>query len=429
MAQQARNTEIDDMTKGIPFGARIAPAETAQRNWNALDDDLPFPLLLLKDSALEHNITAMARWCAQNGFLLAPHGKTTMCPQIYRRQLEAGAWAIAVANVFQAQVCARFGVQRVFIANQVVGRANIRSLAEMMRAFPSLECWCLADSVAGVRHLAAALEEFSASRPLQVLLECGRRGWRTGVRSLEQARQVHAEILEHSRCLVFRGLEGFEGLAKSAEGPDAEAAEARAFVDFIVAVGKCLPPQPGDGQPPVFSIGGSAFLDVVWEALERLQGAWQPVLRPGCYVTHDHGHYAAYHREATRRRQQQGRAPLPEFQPALELWSAVQSLPEEGVAILNFGKRDCAFDLGLPIPLFAIAERGGLDSRRALDGAAITRLNDQHAFLSLPAGLALSVADRVCCGISHPCTAFDKWRVIPLVDDRYQVLDLYATFF
>jgi D-serine dehydratase len=429
MAQQARYAEIDDMTKGLPFGARLAPAEAAPRHWNLLDDDLPFPLLLLKDSALEHNITAMARWCAQTGFLLAPHGKTTMCPQMYRRQLQAGAWGITVANVCQAQVCTRSGVRRVFIANQVVGRANIRSLAEMMRAFPSLECWCLADSVAGVRHLAAALEEFSALRPLQVLLECGRRGWRTGVQSVEQARAVHAEILKHPRSLAFRGLEGFEGSAKSPDGPDAEAAEARAFVEFIAEVGKCLPPRPGDGQPPVFSIGGSSFLDVVWEALERLEGAWQPVVRAGCYVTHDHGHYAAYQREATRRRRQQERAPLPEFQPALELWSAVQSLPEENVAILNFGKRDCSYDVGLPVPLFAVGERGGLDSRRALDGAAITRLNDQHAFLSLPAGLALSVADRVCCGISHPCTAFDKWRVIPLVDDSYQVLDLYATFF
>ena len=43
--------------------------------------------------------------------------------------------------------------------------------------------------------------------------------------------------------------------------------------------------------------------------------------------------------------------------------------------------------------------------------------------------IELHVGDRVACGIIHPCTAFDKWPVIPLVNDEYTVKDLYCTYF
>ena len=110
---EPRDIALDCVDKGVPYG----PPGT----WNVLADDLHFPLLVLKETALAHNIAVMAEWCRHNGFLLAPHGKTTMCPQIYRRQLDAGAWAITVANVSQAMVCVRSGIRRILIANQVMG--------------------------------------------------------------------------------------------------------------------------------------------------------------------------------------------------------------------------------------------------------------------------------------------------------------------
>jgi D-serine dehydratase len=123
-----------------------------------------------------------------------------------------------------------------------------------------------------------------------------------------------------------------------------------------------------------------------------------------------------------------GDTALPEFFPALELWSFVQSLPDPGVAILTFGKRDCAYDLDLPIPLFALPNSCALAEKFPLDGMRISQLNDQHAYLN--GGVEqLSVGDRICCGISHPCTGFDKWRVIPVVDDSYNIQDWYRTYF
>jgi D-serine dehydratase len=109
----------------------------------------------------------------------------------------------------------------------------------------------------------------------------------------------------------------------------------------------------------------------------------------------------------------------------------VQSLPEPGLAILTAGKRDLSHDLGLPTPQ-AAWPRAGREGRPAPEGWAITGLNDQHAYLRLDgAGQAapLEVGDRVVLGISHPCTTFDKWRWMPVVDDDYAVVDAIVTWF
>ena len=140
------------------------------------------------------------------------------------------------------------------------------------------------------------------------------------------------------------------------------------------------------------------------------------VLRSGCYVTHDHGTYA----EANP----VGDEP---FRPALELIATVLSRPEAGVAIVNFGRRNAPFDSGLPVPLWL-----GVPGAPAPTDATVTRLNDQHAWMTFdPAadGPAPSVGDTMGFGISHPCTAFDKWRTVPVVDDARRVVDVVTTRF
>jgi D-serine deaminase-like pyridoxal phosphate-dependent protein len=143
------------------------------------------------------------------------------------------------------------------------------------------------------------------------------------------------------------------------------------------------------------------------------------VLRSGCYVTHDTRFY-------------EGLSPLgaratgaERLRPALEAWGAVLSRPEPGLALLLLGKRDAAHDIDLPMP-FAVRGRDGL---RAAEGLEVVDLNDQHAFVRVPPADPLAVGDLVGCGMSHPCTAFDKWRLIPVVDDDYAVVDAVHTFF
>lgn len=412
---------LDATSKGIPAPGTVTPGSVAEKGWNLVEEDLPFPVMVLLNSALEHNLRTMGDWCRRKGFLHAPHGKTTMCPQIYRRQLDAGAWGITVATASQAMVCARFGVRRILVANQLVGRANIRSVACAMDRDPELEVFCLADSVDGVAHLAGHLLESRARRAIRVLLEAGRAGWRTGVRSLDEARSVLAEIRRHPDLLEFAGFEGFEGIAKPEEG-----AQVEEFLRGLAGMAAELSRDAGPG-PLYFSAGGTSFIDYVHDAFTSLGDRYRLVLRSGCYATHDHGGYAR-HLERARARGK-GEDAYPEFRTALELWSIVQSVRDGSTAILTFGRRDCPHDSDFPVPLRVLGPGQDPREARPLQGAKVLRLNDQHAYMSIPPGVELRVGDRVASGICHPCTAFDKWAVIPLVDESYKVIDLYCTYF
>jgi D-serine dehydratase len=265
------------------------------------------------------------------------------------------------------------------------------------------EIYCLVDSVASVEHLSGNLKKAKARRRIGVLVEIGKTGWRTGARSEAQAQDVFRAVREHSDELIFRGFEAFEGLAKSSQ--EAE--------DFLAGVAATAERIGAESPAPelIFSIGGSSHLGPVKRVFQPLSNKWTRVLRSGCYVTHDHGIYAKQQTNALA-----ADPALPRFVAALELWACVQSLPDPGVAILTFGKRDCAYDIELPLAL-------------DLPGAVVTAINDQHAYLSYPADVNLTVGTKLSFGISHPCTAFDKWRTIPLVDDEYNVIDIYRTCF
>jgi D-serine dehydratase len=412
---------LDTTTKGLP--GPVTPASVAAKSWNLLRDDLPLPSMVLLESALSHNLTTMAEWCRKNGFLLAPHGKTTMCPQIYKRQFDLGAWGMTVASASQALVCEKFQVPRILIANQLVGKGNVHAMAGALSRNPELEIYCLVDSVDGVDHLATHLRDAQSPRPVRVLLESGRKGWRTGVRTIDEGRQVLSAIRRHAGAVEFAGFEGFEGIARLEEG-----AEVQSFLGDLL---KLADGTAGDLPAPaggfLLSIGGSAYLDYIQEFLAPLKGRFRTVVRSGCTVTTDHGVYARQVQRARGRGK--GQDLYPDFRPALELWSYVQSVRDGDTAILTFGKRDCSFDSDLPLPLFSVKPGAGRKDARPLPGAKVVKLNDQHAYMTIPAGVEVRVGDRVACGISHPCLAIDKWAVIPVVDDDYKVLDLYCTYF
>ena len=88
-----RAERIDWRFKGMPdatFGSTIG--EVAGQGLDLFADDFVGPLVVLDAAALEHNLRTMAGWCTAHGVALAPHGKTTMAPQLFQRQLEHGAW-------------------------------------------------------------------------------------------------------------------------------------------------------------------------------------------------------------------------------------------------------------------------------------------------------------------------------------------------
>ena len=422
---------LDDTVKGFPGGhAPIPLAQVARTGWNVLQQDLPFPVAVLKASALDGNRAWMRAFLAATGVSLAPHGKTTMSPQLFQAQLDDGAWGITCATISQLQVYRRFGIRRVLLANQVVGRRNLAYLFDELARDPAFEPYVLVDSVAGVEQLAAAARARPAGRALPVLLEVGQPMLRTGARDMEEAHAIVAAIEASAPHLALHGVESYEGLI-AGEPADVRARIA-ALLDFHleVAAHAVASPAASAADPFILSAGGSEFFDVVANGLQRasLGRPTQVVLRSGCYLTQDHLHYArAFERILAR---QLAGAVIPgALRPALEVWGCVQSRPEPTRAYVTGGKRDLSFDWELPTP--ALWYRDGLHRvpQPMPAGHRAVGINDQHTHLELPADSPLSVGDLVGFGISHPCTTFDKWQLLYVVDDAYDVVDAVRTFF
>jgi D-serine deaminase-like pyridoxal phosphate-dependent protein len=383
---------VDWRSKGfwLPHGSRTA-ADYARERPSLFGGGFTWPVLVLRRDAAEANIATMAAWCRRHGFDFAPHAKTTMAPGLIEAQFKAGAWAMTVATPNQALVLRRLGVPRVLIANEVLDPAALAWLARENAA--GWEAYVQVDSAAAVAAAAAVPEGF-----LRVLAELGHAGGRTGARTLDDLAGV-ARAVTRSPRLELAGVTAYEGQIPGRDAVDA-------FLDLFadgagrLAAAGLLPPEP------IVSAGGSAWFDRVAERLSGLPADAHLVLRSGASVSHDDGFY----RERTPFGRVGDEGPLT---AALEIWAQVLSVPEPGLAIAGVGKRDAPFDEGLPVVLSA-------------PGVTVTRLNDHHAYLS---GTGLAVGDLVRLGISHPCTAFDKWRDIPVVDDQHRVVDILHTYF
>jgi D-serine dehydratase len=424
---------VDARTKGFPPGVAPLPLSAiGAQGWNLLRGDLPFPQAVIKASALAHNHAWMRDFTAATGVLLAPHGKTTMAPQIFAQQLAAGAWGITVATVQQLDVCVHFGVRRVIMANQLLGRREIAEVIRLCELHPDLDFHFLVDSVAQLGLIEHEARRHKLSRRLTALLEIGVTGGRTGCRDGTEALAV-ARAVAASPAVQLSGIECYEGLKVTGDSAH-DAAVVGALMETIrTSALECDRAGLFAGPSIILSAGGSAAFDIVARELPtRLSRPVQTILRSGCYVTHDSGFYARL-LEGVKARSGAEWQTRPGLQPALEVWAQVQSRPEAGLAILTMGKRDASYDIELPIPQRWLHR--GRDGRPQPTPPEwkIAAMNDQHAYLrTAPATAAaqeLQVGDLVGCGISHPCTTFDKWRLLFTVDDGYTVTGAIRTFF
>ncbi|MBD3941604.1 alanine racemase [Microbacterium sp. NEAU-LLC] len=384
--------------KGLPAAAAgLTVAEFLAREPRLAE--LWTPLLVLDRGALDDNIAFLAGWVAARGLELMPHGKTTMAPALWQRQLDAGATGITVATPWQLRVAVDAGVPAVMLANQFAQTEAIRWAAEA--AASGTRIWSWVDGPATIDLIEHALGDAPA-RPLEVLVDLGRPGGRTGVRSLGAAVAL-AERIAASPAVRLAGVAGYEGAIAHGRGPEGLAA-ARAFVDEILAAHDAFRPLYDDGDVLV-TAGGSAYPDVVGAAFAAAVAGGDSarfVLRSGAYIVHDHGYY-----------RQNSPFEGAGLRPAARGIARVISRPESGLVLIDAGKRDFPYDEGLPVPLYAIASDGG---RMPLPGAELTKLNDQHGFLRVTPASPLALGDLVVFGLSHPCTMFDKWRLVPVVD-------------
>ena len=421
--------EVTAACKSFPLTApAVSGQDMAHRQWRLLNDDLAYPLAVLKRSALEHNIAWMQDFARRKGVHIAPHGKTTMSPELFSMQLQAGAWGLTFATVFQLQVGVAAGVRRAIIANQVLGAADLAGLQHLLQQYADLKVWFLVDSLAQLRLIERWAAQQTSFPIFDVLLEIGIPLKRTGCRTHSQAMEL-AQALAASPAVRLGGVECYEGPAAHGDNDHDVRAVTNLVQRVLAVVQACDAQQLFASGRIVLTAGGSAVFDLVLPLLRAkgLSRAVDGVLRSGCYITHDHGNYHRYLKLVEQREGLES-----SLQPALEVWAMVQSVPEPGLAFLGCGRRDISYDIDMPLPQKLV--RAGLrDMAQALPAPhdwCITALNDQHAYLQFdPAGLQPQVGDRIALGISHPCTTFDKWSWMPIIEDDGAITGAIHTCF
>ncbi|WUN24371.1 amino acid deaminase [Streptomyces sp. NBC_00316] len=412
---------VDHRFKSLPPDAEgLTVGALAAERRNLFTGGFTTPVLALSAESVEHNLALLETYAERHGLAFAPHGKTSMSPQLFADQLKHGAWGITAAVPHQARVYRAYGIQRIFLANEVVDAVALRWLARELEADPEFRFVCYVDSVRGVELMDEALRAASATRAVDVVVELGAgEGARTGARTDADCTAV-ADAVAATETLRLVGVAGYEG-----EVPNASPERVRDWLRRLVALAADLDKAGrfAGADEILVSAGGSAWFDAVAEVFAEIPELSSPVvklLRSGAYVSHDDGHY----RRITpfNRTPEEGA-----LQPAFRLWAQVVSRPSAEQAFLNAGKRDAAYDLDLPEAQVIRSGRDG--SVRQATGVAVTGLSDQHTWLRTETGAELEVGDWVGMGLSHPCTSFDKWQLIPLVEADGTVTDYIRTFF
>ncbi|WP_242882429.1 alanine racemase [Actinomadura litoris] len=408
---------LDWRHKAIPasaHGLTVAQARDARLPLA----DFGTPLLTLDAGALDHNLHAMAGWADAAGLALAPHGKTTMAPQLWRRQLDAGAWGITLANLPQIRVARAFGVRRIQLANTLLDPVGLGWLAARMVEDPEFTFVSWVDSARSVELMDDALRAAGAERPIEVCVELGGPHGRTGVRDEADARAI-ADAVRKAPTLRLAGVAGYEG----ALAHDADTEGLATVETYLRRMASLFGDLEYETDEPIVTAGGSAFFDVVADVLGGLAGerGGAVVVRSGAYIVHDDGFY----RERSPFSRGTGGTAGTRLRSAMHGWARVVSRPEPALALVDAGKRDLSYDEGLPEPQLVRGRGAG-----PVEHARVTALNDQHTFV---VDASAEVGDVVRLGLSHPCTVLDKWLLIPVVDDvraeHPVVVDYIRTWF
>ncbi len=170
--------------------------------------EIDTPALLLDLDRVERNIATMAKYFATQASNLRPHFKTPKCPEIARRQLEAGAIGITCAKLGEAEEIAKAGLDAsVLIANQILGPLKIRRAVELAGRLPELII--AVDDASQIDALSEAAGASGARIGVVIETDIGmhRCGTAEPGETVELARRAESSRLD------YRGIMGYEGHA------------------------------------------------------------------------------------------------------------------------------------------------------------------------------------------------------------------------
>ena len=394
------------------------------KGWNLLAEEVSLPIAVIKESSLVNNAKWMQSFSDKANVKLAPHGKTSMAPALFKMQLAQGCWGISLATVPQVINSVQNGVNRIIMANQLVGNYHMKLIADLLSS-TELEFYCFVDSLENVH----ALGKYFTTRniPLNILIEIGVPEGRCGWRDTENITLL-LDVIEQYPCLCLCGISFYEGVI---HGANAEG-KIKKFIKSISAlVSNLYSENKFDSNEIIVTGAGSAWYDVVAKELMLNKSTqninYTAIIRPGCYLIHDTGIYQDAQEEVMKRSQLACDI-SGDLLSSLELWAYVHSVPESGLAVIGLGKRDVAFDAGLPTPEYFY--RPGTEQPVKVDKAwQVITIMDQHCMMQVPANTSLLPGDLVCFSSSHPCLTMDKWRYIGLIDDNFIVNKTIETYF
>ncbi|TGE84918.1 amino acid deaminase [Pseudoalteromonas sp. KS88] len=393
-----------------------------QTGWDIFKEQVSLPVAVIKQDNIKKNAKWMADFTAKHNMLLAPHGKTTMSTELFKIQLDAGAWGITLATVAQVINAFEAGITRVIMANQLVGKFHFEQIAKWLES-SKVEFYCFADSIENLTDIG----EFFAERNLSVnvLLEVGIKGGRCGLRSAKDISSLVATCEQYT-SLELMGIAFYEGVI----GGENAAQQVKVFVDEVNTLAKRLQVENRyNTDKPIITGAGSAWYDIVAKTLydNSCSDNFNIILRPGCYLIHDTGIYQKAQQAIMARSQVACDIPG-DLENSLSIWAYVLSLPEPGLAIIGMGKRDVAFDAGLPTAELIYSVK--TNQLRAVNSAfKVEKIMDQHCMLRYSDDQPLRVGDMMSFSTSHPCLTFDKWRQIGIVEDEWVITKTISTQF
>ena len=211
---------------------------------------IPTPALLLDLNRFERNVQKMAAHLAAAGKRLRPHAKTHKCPEIARRQIEAGAIGICVAKVGEAEVMTAAGIRNVLVTTEVVGPEKIGRLLGVLERAP--ETMVVVDHPDNVHALGEAAAR--AGRVLNVLVDVEVGNRRTGIEAEAPALDL-GRMVTQERALNLRGLQGYAGHCAHVEGWEARRRASRRWMGRLMKTRELF---ERHGLPTQVVTGGSS---------------------------------------------------------------------------------------------------------------------------------------------------------------------------
>ncbi|WP_286263132.1 amino acid deaminase [Thalassotalea atypica] len=396
----------------------------ADKGWSILAEEVSLPIAVINENRLLNNAIWMQKFSDEAEVKLAPHGKTSMAPELFKVQLDQGCWGISLATIAQVINAAQHGIQRIILANQLVGKLHMQLLADLLST-SDLEFYCFVDS----KENALALGKYFSVRniSLNILIEVGVAQGRCGWRDPDNIEPL-LEIIKQFPHLKLCGVSFYEGVI---HGNEAETEIKRFIASISRLVSKLYKRDLFDLDQIIITGAGSAWYDIVAQELMSSQSMrninYTAIIRPGCYLIHDTGIYQSAQDEIVQRSQLACDV-SGELISSLHLWAYVHSVPESGLAVIGLGKRDVAFDAGLPTPEYFY--RPGTEKPISVDKAwQVISIMDQHCLMKTTDNALLRPGDIICFSSSHPCLTMDKWRHIGLIDDNFVVNKTIETFF